>query len=363
MKKGIMQAAFVAVMGGVDFAHAHEATTGKRGHVAAFPDMGIQTLDWGLLLETEGYYARVDGAESSGLVQATVEFKLQAEATEWMRGNLGLLWEQDSREDDNIDEAFITLGATDKRFFYLVAGRFYQPVGNFESVFISDPLTLELMEMNQVAAMGGYGNGWVDANIGAFSGDVRAGSEVDAAGGTNTLSDSTISDFYATVTFTPIGQVHFGAYWLSDLMETYNYGGVGALISDLPGYDKVDGAGAFINLYLGAVTLNAEFASALDSYTLSGGKYTPSAFNLEGSCQCHERISIGMKYEGSSDLYAGYDRTLLGFGDKYPGRSYGAVVSYHLHEHAVVAAEYLRIEELDDDASGHIATMQLAFEI
>lgn len=363
MKKGMMLAALMAAMGGPAVAQTNDWAAGAGEQAGALLDKGFQHLKWSLLLETEGYFTRIDGVDASDLVQATVAFKIETEVTDWLRGNLGLLWEQYSREDDNVDEAFITLGASEEMPFYFVTGRFYQPVGSFESVFISDPLTLELMEMNQVAAMAGYGNDWIDANIGAFSGDVKAGFEVDGVGNTNTISDSSISDFYASVTFSPIQHVHFGAYWLSDLMETYNFGGVGASISDQPGYDQVDGAGAFVNVYLGAVTLNAEFASALDAYQIGGGNYTPSAYNLEASCRCHKRITMGLKYEGSRDLYAGYDRTLLSFGDKYPGRSYGAVIAYDLHEHAAIAAEYLRVEDLDDDASGHLATMQLAFEI
>jgi len=264
-----------------------------------------------------------------------------------------LLWEQYSREDDNIDEAYIALGASEAILFYLVAGRFYQPVGNFESAFISSPLTLELAEMNQVSAMVGYENAWIDLNAGAFRGDVKEGVAAGDGG------DSTLDDFYASLSLTPTEPIKLGVYWLSDLMETYNLSRVGEDIANLAGYEKVGGAGAFVNLYLGRFTLNAEYVSALQGYDLVGGTYVPTAFNLEGSVQVHENITVGLKFEASDDLYATYDATVLAFGEKLPGQSYGAVVAYAFHEHAAVAVEYLHLEELDNNARGDIITVQL----
>ena len=330
--------------------------------LAAMTEKGTETFEWGLLVETEGFYSKAGGASESDLVLATVEFKLEAALTDWLRGNVGLLWEEDSREDDNLDEGYITLGASESIPFYLVVGRFWQPVGNFESAFISDPLTLELMEINRTAGMIGYGNPWIDVNVGAFKGGTKAGYDV-VDGNTNSLSDSTISDFYASVAFTPAEQVQCGAYWLSDLMETYNYGSVGGLISDQPGYEKVGGAGVYVNLYLGRFTFNAEFASALDVYRLDGWEYTPAAYNFEGSYLINDQVVVGLKYEGSEELYAGFSRTILEVSEKYPGQAYGAVISYGFHEKASVAAEYLRVEELDNDTNGHIFTVQLALEI
>ncbi len=336
---------------------ADEATESRAAKLSNLAQTGLQSLEWGLLLETEGYYARVDGANESDLVMATVEFKLEAAVTEWLRGNVGLLWEQYSREDDNVDEAFITLGASESIPFYLVAGRFYQPVGNFESAFISDPLTLELMEMNRAAGMVGFANNWIDLNAGAFNGDTKAGVGAGEGG------DAILSDFFASAAVTPADFVSVGAYWLSDMMETYNYGQLGDQIATEPGYEKVGGAGVFANVYLGPFTLNAEFASALDDYALADGRYRPAAFNVEGSARLTDQIRMGLKYEASNDLYAAYDQALLKFGEKFPGRAYGAVVAYEFHENAAVGVEYLRVEELDEDARGDVFTIQLALEI
>jgi len=311
----------------------------------------FQRLEFDVLLEVAGYVSESGGETQSDIVLATAAFDLEAAVNDWMMGHIGLLWEDGSRETDHLDEAYIALGGSESVPFYLVAGRFYQPDGNFESVFISYPLTYELAEMNQVSAMVGYENPWIDLNAGAFRGDVKEGGGGDAA----------IDDFYASATFAPVAQVKLGAYWFSDLMETYNLSRVGEDIADLPGYEKHGGAGAFVNLYLGSFTVNAEYVSALNGYHLDSGDYVPAAFNLEGSVQICEKVVVGLKYEASDDLYATVDqRGPLKFGDKFPGQSYGVVVSWAFQEHATVSAEYLHAEELDNDARGELATVQLS---
>ena len=333
----------------------------SRGHeqLPEWTTNTLQSLSYGVLIEVEGFHSKMDGENQSDILLATVAFDLEASMNEWLSGHLGLLWEQYSREDNNIDEAYIALGASDDVPFYLIAGRFYQPVGNFESAFVSDPLTLELIEMNTESAMVGVGNGWGDLNVGVFKGDVKKGFETDGGGETNSIPDSTISDFYASLTLTPVKQLKMGAYWLSDLMESYNQIGVGNEISQVAGYEKVDAAGAFINAYLGVLTLNAEYVSALNDYNLTGGSYRPAAFSIEGSVQVQEKVTVGLKFDASNDLYAGYDRAIATFGDKLPGKAVAAVVAYDFHDNATIAAEYMHVAELDYDASGDIVTVQL----
>jgi len=316
----------------------------------------LRTLEYGFLIEVEGFSSRIDGKSESDIVLATVAFDLEAAMTDWLSGHIGLLWEEDSREDDNIDEAYIALGASEDIPFYLITGRFYQPVGNFESMFISDPLTLELIEMNTESAMVGVGNGWGDVNVGAFNGDVKEGVAAGEGG------DSKISDFFASVSLTPVEQVQCGIYWLSDLMEGYNQTALGEMIADQAGYNRSGAAGGYINAYLGQLTLNAEYVSALEDYELAGGSYRPAALHLEGSVQVSEKVAVGLMYGASDDLYAGYDRTLLQFGDKFPGETVGIAASYAFQEYATLAAEYMHVEDLDDGAGGDIVTLQLGLE-
>ena len=354
MKRGVVALlVFILVLVGNSMAEETKHSSGNE-QVPSWMTNVFQRLEVDVLLEVEGFASKIGGETQSDIVLATAEFDLEAVMNDWLMGHVGLLWEQYSREDDNLDEAYIALGASESIPFYLVAGRFYQPVGNFESVFISDPMTLELAEMNQVSAMVGYENSWIDLNAGAFRGDVKEGVAAGDGG------DSTIDDFYASLSLTPVEQIKLGVYWFSDLMESYNMSRVGEEIANLAGYEKSGGAGAFLNLYLGVFTFNAEYVSALQGYEVAGGSYVPAAFNLEGSVQVHEKVVVGLKFGASDDLYATYDAATLAFGEKLPCQSYGAVVAYAFHEHATVAAEYLHVEKLDDNARGNMATVQLS---
>lgn len=353
MNRGVCKGFIVALLLAGNSFSEKPTRSGGEEQLQGWPTNAIKSLEFGVLLEVEAFASRIGGENASDIVVATAAFDLEMAVNEWMLGHIGLLWEQDSRETDNVDEAYLAFGASEEIPFYLVAGRFYQPVGNFESVFISDPLTLELMEMNRTAGMVGFANAWFDVNAGAFNGDTKPGTPAGEGG------DSTISDFFASVSLTPAEQLKIGAYWLSDLMETYNYGMIGEDIADQPGYETVGAAGLFANAYLGRITLNAEMCSALDDYNLADGQYRPVALNLEGSVLVREGVTVGLKYEASDDLYAAYDRVLLKYSDKFPGQSYGAVIAYQFIEYAMVAAEYLHLEELDNDARGDVVTVQL----
>ncbi len=349
----------VVALAGAGFADKPERNRSKGHEESGWATNAFQSLEYEVLIEVAGYAGKVGGENQSGIVLATAAVDLEAAINEWLYGHVGLLQEDGTREDDHLDEAYIMLGDTETLPLYLVAGRFYQPFGNCESAFVTYPLTYTLSELNQESAMVGYGTRLMHLNVGAFRGDVDTAYEIDAGGATNGLADATISDFYASAEFTPVEQVKFGAYWLSDLMETYNLRYVGNEIATLPGYEKKGAAGAFANGYFGRFTITAEYVSSIEGYKINGGHYVPSALNLEGSFQMNEKVAVGIKYEASDDLYATYDRTILQFGDKLPGQTYGAVIKYAFHEHAEVAAEYLHVMDLDDDATGDIATVQL----
>lgn len=334
-----------------------DAGAAATEEITTLAEKGLQSFEWGLLLEAEaGYFKGSSGAQESDLVLATVEFVMDAAVNDWLRGYVGLLWEQYDTEENNLDEAFITMGGAPAYGFYTQVGKYYLPVGNFESVFISDPLTLELAEINKSSAMVGWGNGYVDLNVGAFSGDVN--DEVLAVDG----GDPTISDFYASVTVAPGGYLQVGAYWLSDLLETDGLLLLGEAVSKEAGYEKDGGVGAFANAFVGPFMLNAEYVSSINGYDLADGRLLPSAFNVEGSFNFLENYLLGLKYEWSNDLYA--TRPSVGaFADQFPGSGYGAVVKWGFHRNATLGLEYMRLQDMEGAEDGHLVTAQLAFEI
>lgn len=306
--------------------------------LGAMARKGVESVEWGVLLELEGAYAKVGDEQASDLVLATAEFAFDASVTDWLSGHVGLLWEEDDTEENNLDEGFITVGGGEAFPVYARGGRFYLPFGNFESAFISDPATLELGEINTSSVMVGYDNEWFGFGAGAFKGQ----------------DEDVIENVYAAVNLSISETVQIGAYWLSDLMET-------DALSELSVTQKEGGAGAYANLFIGPVFVNAEWVTALSDYTIAGADYKPTAYNLEASYSFAEKWLAGIKFEGSEDFYTEFDGVDLG--GKFQGKGYGAVISYGFHHHASISAEYMRVEELDEDEEGDLVTVQLAFEI
>ncbi|MBW1959235.1 MAG: LbtU family siderophore porin, partial [Deltaproteobacteria bacterium] len=89
--------------------------------------------------------------DSSDITLATVELGVDVDITKHVKGHVLFLWEEDDTEPVDVDEGFITLDGADVVPLYLNVGKLYVPFGNFESHFISDPLTLELGETRESA--------------------------------------------------------------------------------------------------------------------------------------------------------------------------------------------------------------------
>lgn len=89
---------------------------------------------------------------SSRLDIGTIELGLEANLHEHVTANLLILGENlDSDPTIVWDEAFFTLANKDFPF-YFVGGKRVQPFGLFESLFINDPITQDLYEINKTGA-------------------------------------------------------------------------------------------------------------------------------------------------------------------------------------------------------------------
>lgn len=314
-------------LGAENHTHPHPGPVDLESRI--IPQNILNQLEVGFLMEVEGFAAKSGDASESDLTLATVELTLDAEIVDGITGHLGLLWEEDDTEENNLDEGYITFGATEDIPFYATAGKMYLPFGNFESAFISDPLTLEMAEINESAGLIGYGNDWMDAKAGGFNGN----------------GDDTVKNAFASIAFTPVENLAFGAYWLSNLLETDGF--------ETTAFKSVGGAGAFINAQLGPVAFNAEFVTALGKI----GERLPATYNLEASMPITEALSAGIKFEGSDDFSANVD------GDKFADWQTGFVVSYAFNEHITLSGEFLHADGLDNNESRDRATFQIAMEL
>ena len=305
------------------------------------------------LLELEAAYARTEGGdESSDLALATAQLGIEATLNDHISGHIILLHEED--QSVVVDEAVITLGCASSYCpgdFSLAGGKMYLPFGNFNSHFISDPLTLELGETNNTALYFGWAVAdRVDLKLGVFSGE------------TDTVGDNdTIDSWVASLEGSPFEGLTLGASYLSDLAES-DIGLVNDTAVDGDLYrSSVPGAAAYLTATCGPFTLEGEYVTATRSFDapvtaaaidderdLTGKK--PSAWNVELALAPNDRWEVAVKAEGADDFQDDLNR-------------YGAVLSYGLFQSTVVGLEYLLADQRSgDEDRSHIVTAQLAFE-
>ena len=318
----------------------------------------------GVLVEAEAGYSKQGDEESSDLSLATFELGMDAELTDGVTGHVLLLWEEGGDEAIAVDEAFIALGATEDIPAWLQIGRLYVPFGVYNSHFISDPLTLELGETQETAAMIGYAQEFFEIKVGAFNGDLDDDGD-----------DDQIQDLVASLTLTPMEGLELGAYWISDLGES---GGleeglaeasegtpaevvVGAdgqpavepAVDGVP-YEKVGGAGGFIHLSMGPVTLEGEYITALDSFyagLLGDEELIPQAWNVEVAFAVTDPLELALRYEGTDEF------------PDMPEAQYGVCASYGLTDNVSLALEYMHGTFDDNDVDDiDLVTAQVGLE-
>jgi len=299
------------------------------------------------LLELEASYNNIDGGDdSSDLSLATFEFSTEVTVNDNLGGHVILLYEEEDPDDETVkvDEAVIYLKSSSAFHgqtpaFY--GGKLYVSFGKFNSGMISDPLTLELGETNDTAALVALEGELWNLSFGVFNGGT------DAAG-----DDNHIDSFVSVLEITPIDNLSFGISYISDLAESDN-----GLVADPALYtDSVAGASAFVSATFGQFGLDGEFLGALDDFDaaligqpdvdLTGEK--PTAWNLEISWMPVDDLQLAARYEQASDFQDDVTR-------------YGIAGSYGLFGSAVLALEYLHADP-ENDPNSDTLTAQLAFE-
>jgi len=287
---------------------------------------------------------------------AKVELVVDAKIHKHVDGHVMFKWEADTVF---VDEGFVTFVGTDTFPAYLIAGRQYIPFGNFESHFVTDPLTLDLGETNEGAAVAGYrfGNNKYDISVGAFNGKA-----------TKAGSDSTVDNFVASFAGAPLEWLSFGASYTSNIAAADGFAdalidvdGDGDNTNDLKSY--VGGWSAFVTFSMMNAKLIGEYVSAADEYeagevfdATDTKKKQPSAWNVELGYAFTEKWELAGRYEASTDTDGD-----VSMGDGFPESRYGAVVNYGLFD-CNLALEYLKANWQDDAKDEDVITLQFAVE-
>lgn len=308
------------------------------------------------LLEAEAGYTKSNPAaagepdkEASDITLSTMEIGIDATLNPYISGHLLFLWEEDETEPVDLDEGFISVSGWDRWPVYAQLGKFYLPFGYFESFFITDPLTLELGETNESAALLGCRASIFDFGAGAFNGDV------DELG-----DDDHITDFFGYAGLTlpekmlPGVVLTTGISYVSNIADSDLLTGEIAVDDGID--DRVGGVSAFVSAsFYNRVFFMAEYAGATDNFAagefgFADGRVKPKAWNTELAYVFASECGFGIKYEGTEDG-----------GDLLPETRFGVIAFCQPFTRTYLGIEYLW-EEFETEDENQSATVQLAYQ-
>lgn len=223
--------------------------------------------------------------DESGVSLATVELHIDGEITSNVTAHTSLLFEEGDTPLE-VDEGFITYG--DKDSWYLSVGQMYVPFGSFDSNMISDPVTLELGETRESAALVGISFGDLNGRFYIFNGTSIDGTDIS---GTDTIEHMGASLTYTGESF-GVGADYISSLGDSDTLQ-------GLLASRVKSYIPGVSISGFI--HFGWFSFMMENISALKSFQITDfdldGDLDDStlAYTLNKAKPMANNIEVGME--------------------------------------------------------------------
>jgi hypothetical protein len=317
----------------------------------AFSGLLEAEIGWQKIKNTNG-----TSTSASDIVLATAQLGFETEVTRNVTGTLVLLWEEDATEPIGIDEGMLAWNGANG--FGITAGRMYPPFGTFNSHFISDPLTLELGEVQETALQ------FSIAPSESFEASITfANGGLDKTGANDTISDWVLrADFHGNTSGQ--GTVDFGVQYINDIADTdsglfdpdpaANPGLADGTSKTVAGLGvNLDYANGPWMLFLEYVGATRDFDPAdLPGATPAAG-LQPRTWNFEMGYLISDAHEIAIKYEGSDDFTG------------FPKSQWGVDSTWTLDEGLFLSLEYLYgtfDQTLNTVAKRHTLTAQLALE-
>ena len=233
-------------------------------------DKWFEAVEIGGAIEIEGTVTSPpEGDNEADLTVGTAELGIGVEVSDWVNGEIVLLWEQGEGLD--VDTATVTIGPPEGAWS-ITGGHLVIPFGVFETNLISDPLTLDIGETKQTAFQ-------FDGSAGALSGSVFV-----FKGDNMEDGDNLIQGFGATAGYsveTESFELGLNLSYTNDLGDSD-----GLEVEGAEGYDRVAGISASAMLTVGSVSVLGEYLGAMDTFGadyVAFGDYgaKPSAWMVE----------------------------------------------------------------------------------
>ena len=241
-----------------------------------------------------------------------------------------------------LNQLYLLLGNVERFPFLLQIGKFYAPFGNLDSLFVSDPVVLELAESLEEGASLEFKKNGVNASLTVFESEISE-ENVNAIAAVSYGMEHEKSSVY------------FGAALTYNMLDADGLAGV-LEDAEFLSPDGVAGFNVWLTAAKGPITFIAEYVRALGSIEMDGANagHRPASVNLELGYALTDIVEVGGKYEYSEDV-----------ADWFAEQRYGVVCNVALFENNIlstgVSFEYLR-EEFASGDDADLFTMQLGLE-
>ena len=340
-----------------------ESTEGKAEQAAAKADEAAAKPSF-LDGVTIGGVAEVEmtnteafsGGDTSDITLAKVEFFVDTQPHEYLATHVQMLYEDDGTETISLDEAFATLGNTEKFPLYLQAGKWAGPFGGFDTDMSSDPLTKNMGETKEAAVLVGAVHDGLVLEGYLYNGDTQK------AGQSNK-----IDQFGASLGY---GGEQNGVSYNGGIGYINNIADSDGLTDALGGNSTalskyVPGAEIHADVSFSNLTLRAGYMTALNAFkagevAFNGQGAKPVAWNLEAA---YTLPVMGKDTTFAATVQGTREARALSL----PEIRYGAAVTVAIVDHFSITGEYLHDEDYSVSEggtgnSGHTATLKLAAE-
>ena len=322
-------------------AAAQAADTSEDASAREEERAGWSWLEIGGHVDLDSVFTRPeheDGYTNIGVSE--IGLALAAAINDWTTLEAGFLYEHThlgereaavGGEAAFLETATLGFASADGPWSFTV-GRQFLPFGVFDTRMISDPLTLEVGETNEIAWNLGWGSGAFQAALFGFGGDDGPGSGGGLAGYGGAVSFSSEREESAVAL---------------NLALTSDFGYADNVLSVLAdaasgrqSAGRVTGLSAHGSWRYGAVTITGEYVGALESYAagemqFAGRGAKPASWMLEAAC---EFVAGGM----DATVAAGYQSTREAIALELPARRLLAVASVALWEPITLGVEWAR---------------------
>ena len=248
---------------------------------------------------------------------------------DWTRAELVLAYDVDAKKVD-VDSATATLGPPDGPWS-LTAGKLTLPFGTYETGMISDPVTLELGETDDVAAVFEVSSGGLSASLFGLHGENEK------------FENFGVSAAYSVETGTWPSALHLSVSYIHEIRSDS--------VDDSEAFVELPGIAASATVGSGPASLTGEYVTAVDARNGS----EPSAWMVEAAFE-FEFLGKG------AAVAAGYQATQEAAGLDLPESRVLLGLAVELMEGVGLSMEWKRDEAYDSDDKNTAVTAVLALE-